>query len=110
MITLIFNLFRSVVNDTRTIGKDLTDTRELLGQLLHTLQDFYSHSNWVEMGKTDVNDLIGVSETIGLVAGLTQATCTDIGCTKLEKTCVIKFRFTNTIICFTFRLFGNKLH
>ncbi|KAK2852310.1 hypothetical protein Q7C36_007511 [Tachysurus vachellii] len=25
--------------------------RERLGKILHTLQDFYSHSNWIEMGK-----------------------------------------------------------
>ncbi|XP_060729093.1 von Willebrand factor A domain-containing protein 7-like [Tachysurus vachellii] len=27
--------------------------REALGKILHTLQDFYSHSNWIEMGKTE---------------------------------------------------------
>ncbi|XP_046730725.1 von Willebrand factor A domain-containing protein 7-like [Silurus meridionalis] len=26
--------------------------REALGKVLHTLQDFYSHSNWIELGKT----------------------------------------------------------
>ncbi|MDX1984394.1 MAG: HET-C-related protein [Bryobacteraceae bacterium] len=28
--------------------------RKLLGAATHTLQDFYSHSNWVELGKTDI--------------------------------------------------------
>ncbi|KAK7929114.1 hypothetical protein WMY93_005509 [Mugilogobius chulae] len=27
--------------------------RETLGKVLHTLQDFYSHSNWVELGNTE---------------------------------------------------------
>ncbi|XP_017319799.1 von Willebrand factor A domain-containing protein 7 [Ictalurus punctatus] len=27
--------------------------RETLGKILHTLQDFYSHSNWIEMGKKE---------------------------------------------------------
>ncbi|KAF4090717.1 hypothetical protein AMELA_G00055270 [Ameiurus melas] len=27
--------------------------REELGKILHTLQDFYSHSNWIEMGKSE---------------------------------------------------------
>ncbi|KAB5581392.1 hypothetical protein PHYPO_G00175120 [Pangasianodon hypophthalmus] len=27
--------------------------REALGKILHTLQDFYSHSNWIELGKTE---------------------------------------------------------
>ncbi|XP_066535413.1 von Willebrand factor A domain-containing protein 7-like [Hoplias malabaricus] len=26
--------------------------REKLGEILHTLQDFYSHSNWIELGNT----------------------------------------------------------
>nr|XP_056701081.1 von Willebrand factor A domain-containing protein 7 [Euleptes europaea] len=29
--------------------------REKLGQLLHTLQDFYSHSNWVELGHRHIH-------------------------------------------------------
>ena len=33
----------------------------LSGQILHTIQDFYSHSNWVEMGKNDINYDIGKS-------------------------------------------------
>ena len=73
-------------------NKDLTNARILLGQSLHTLQDFYSHSNWVEMGKTDINKLIGKNETIGTVAGPNQATCTNNGCTKIEKTCVSKHK------------------
>ncbi|XP_026795878.3 von Willebrand factor A domain-containing protein 7-like [Pangasianodon hypophthalmus] len=27
--------------------------REALGKILHTLQDFYSHSNWIELGKRE---------------------------------------------------------
>jgi von Willebrand factor type A domain len=33
--------------------------RENLGRLLHTLQDFYSHSNWVEMGNDYISPNIG---------------------------------------------------
>lgn len=32
------------------------DAADEFGQLLHTLQDFYSHSNWVEIGRTDILD------------------------------------------------------
>ena len=32
------------------------DAADEFGQLLHTLQDFYSHSNWVEIGRTDLLD------------------------------------------------------
>jgi hypothetical protein len=32
------------------------DAADEFGQLLHTVHDFYSHSNWVEMGRTDLLD------------------------------------------------------
>jgi hypothetical protein len=31
-----------------------TQARKVLGMALHTVQDFYSHSNWVELNKTDI--------------------------------------------------------
>ena len=34
--------------------------REMLGRALHTLQDFYSHSNWVDMGLSDISQNLGV--------------------------------------------------
>eukprot|EP00118_Oscarella_pearsei_P015264 m.136837 g.136837 ORF g.136837 m.136837 type:complete len:1075 (+) comp38192_c0_seq3:1337-4561(+) len=34
--------------------------RELAGGFLHTLQDFYSHSNWVELGNLNYYDRLGV--------------------------------------------------
>jgi thrombospondin type 3 repeat protein len=30
------------------------DAADEFGQLLHTAQDFYSHSNWIELGRTDL--------------------------------------------------------
>lgn len=36
------------------------EARWHLGQALHTLQDFYSHSNWVELGNTDPFERLGV--------------------------------------------------
>jgi hypothetical protein len=35
--------------------------RELLGTALHTVQDFYAHSNWVEIGRSGVNAALGRS-------------------------------------------------
>jgi hypothetical protein len=32
------------------------DAADEFGQLLHAAQDFYSHSNWVELGRTDLYD------------------------------------------------------
>lgn len=33
--------------------KKYKDARKKTGEILHTIQDFYSHSNWVEMGYTN---------------------------------------------------------
>ncbi|KAJ8368947.1 hypothetical protein SKAU_G00089750 [Synaphobranchus kaupii] len=35
-------------------ARDYQGARRSLGQLFHSLQDFYSHSNWVEMGQRSV--------------------------------------------------------
>ncbi|KAM4742986.1 von Willebrand factor A domain-containing protein 7 isoform 1-T5 [Anableps anableps] len=35
-------------------AKEYERARYSLGQLFHSLQDFYSHSNWVEMGKKSI--------------------------------------------------------
>uniref|UniRef100_A0A673JA71 von Willebrand factor A domain containing 7 n=1 Tax=Sinocyclocheilus rhinocerous TaxID=307959 RepID=A0A673JA71_9TELE len=37
-----------------TQAKEYQGARRSLGQLFHSLQDFYSHSNWVEMGQQAV--------------------------------------------------------
>ncbi|KAM3602213.1 uncharacterized protein V6R79_026339 [Siganus canaliculatus] len=50
--------------------------REKLGRLLHTLQDFYSHSNWVEMKNTEPNsNLLRRDTSIGNIADKSRATC-----------------------------------
>lgn len=41
---------------------DFEEARQKSGQILHTIQDFYSHSNWVETGNTQVQDKIGKPE------------------------------------------------
>jgi hypothetical protein len=38
--------------------KNYNRARELTGQVLHTIQDFYSHSNWIEMGNSDFNRVL----------------------------------------------------
>ena len=52
------------------------------------------------MGKTDINEFIGYNETIGLVAGPDHATCTDHGCTRIEKTCVILLTINDSKLAF----------
>ncbi|XP_044079816.1 von Willebrand factor A domain-containing protein 7-like [Siniperca chuatsi] len=50
--------------------------RETLGVILHPLQDFYSHSNWVEMeNKFPNSNLIRSDTSIGNIAAKSRATC-----------------------------------
>jgi hypothetical protein len=43
----IFGLFDACVSDLKSGA--IGDARKALGQALHTLQDFYAHSNWIEI-------------------------------------------------------------
>ncbi|XP_061535718.1 von Willebrand factor A domain-containing protein 7-like [Phycodurus eques] len=50
--------------------------RWTLGRICHTLQDFYSHSNWVELGNiAPYNALIKPDKTIENLAGPNISTC-----------------------------------
>ncbi|XP_053703540.1 von Willebrand factor A domain-containing protein 7-like [Synchiropus splendidus] len=50
--------------------------RKALGMLMHSLQDFYSHSNWVELNFAFPNpNLIRSDTRVGNIAALTRATC-----------------------------------
>ncbi len=63
LITLRQNVVASLNNN------DANGARQSLGQALHTLQDFYSHSNWVELGNATINSSLGNGATVGAVAG-----------------------------------------
>ena len=47
------------IDDAIVRRADLRRARALIGNVLHTIQDFYSHSNWVEMRHTSINSDIG---------------------------------------------------
>ncbi|XP_029949228.1 von Willebrand factor A domain-containing protein 7-like [Salarias fasciatus] len=50
--------------------------RKILGEICHTLQDFYSHSNWVELGKTTpYSTLIKQDQPLENLAGVNVPTC-----------------------------------
>jgi len=50
--------------------------REYLGGALHTLQDFYSHTNWIDLGNDEPNaGLNSADGDIGPIAGPTDQTC-----------------------------------
>ncbi|KAF5905479.1 von Willebrand factor A domain-containing protein 7-like, partial [Clarias magur] len=56
--------------------KDYQGARYIMGQLLHGLQDFYSHSNWVEMGQqTEYLHLLHSKEPSVPVASEDTPTC-----------------------------------
>ena len=69
-------LRENVVSSIRMENFDLA--RQDTGRLLHTLQDFYSHSNWVENGNSDVYRVLGrPNERPNPIAGKSLQTCTD---------------------------------
>ncbi|XP_045578943.1 von Willebrand factor A domain-containing protein 7 isoform X1 [Salmo salar] len=52
--------------------------RETLGRVLHTLQDFYSHSNWVDLGYTEpYTNLIRPDLPLENLADVSTPTCSD---------------------------------
>ncbi|XP_017319797.1 von Willebrand factor A domain-containing protein 7 [Ictalurus punctatus] len=57
--------------------------RQALGKILHTLQDFYSHSNWIELGKREpYSNLIKPDTPISNIADSeTCSKCNDDVCT-----------------------------
>ncbi|KAI3352264.1 hypothetical protein L3Q82_005241 [Scortum barcoo] len=58
--------------------KNFQAARETLGRVLHTLQDFYSHSNWVDLGFTGTYiNLIQPSLPLQNLADIYTATCSD---------------------------------
>lgn len=59
-------------------GDKLKNARNLAGAALHTLQDFYSHSNWIELGKRQIYEVLakpGVEIPREFIASPTEATC-----------------------------------
>ncbi|KAM9667081.1 von Willebrand factor A domain-containing protein 7 [Trichechus inunguis] len=57
---------------------DHTLSRQRLGAALHALQDFYSHSNWVELGKEQPHPhLLWPRQELGSLAQESDPTCSD---------------------------------
>ncbi|XP_069497129.1 von Willebrand factor A domain-containing protein 7-like isoform X2 [Ambystoma mexicanum] len=72
-----------------------------LGVLLHTLQDFYSHSNWIELGNVDSTNkgLTSHNEILGTIAGTTEKTCglcvASVGCNPILQTILKSAKLTS---------------
>ncbi|XP_067832937.1 von Willebrand factor A domain-containing protein 7-like [Heptranchias perlo] len=70
----ILELLTSVVQNIRQ--DNFSSARKNMGRLLHTLQDFYSHSNWMEMGFRSPNsNIIQPDRDIGTRAAKDEETC-----------------------------------
>src|SRR4051812_33904693 len=54
----IVDLYNRTISDTK--AKNAEAARTDLGGALHTLQDFYAHSNWVDLGNAGTNTDVGV--------------------------------------------------
>lgn len=57
----LIDLRKEVIQLVTQSNRNGADARERLGQALHTIQDFYSHSNWVERGNSTINTAFGYS-------------------------------------------------
>ncbi|KAI4879285.1 hypothetical protein NFI96_006046 [Prochilodus magdalenae] len=74
------------VSDVKTSlkQKNYMYARQRLGETMHTLQDFYSHSNWIELGnRSPYSTLITPSQPFENLADVSTPTCRscDIDCT-----------------------------
>ncbi|HEX8178042.1 MAG TPA: hypothetical protein VF525_00725 [Pyrinomonadaceae bacterium] len=71
--------FQHLVSDLE--ANQASEARKKLGQALHAIQDFYSHSNWVEMGWQMTNPYLGkfdqTANLLASAAGKLEPTCAD---------------------------------
>ncbi|CAF3109093.1 unnamed protein product [Rotaria sp. Silwood2] len=62
---------------SNTNMQEYEKARADFGSLLHTVQDFYSHSNWIEIGHREPNKGIGKYQILGRYASKEMRTCVD---------------------------------
>nr|WP_315256779.1 hypothetical protein [uncultured Duganella sp.] len=76
-------LKQNILDALRSDPINALGARDNLGSALHTIQDFYSHSNWVELGNSSAHPGVGRPGPL-LFSGPTTAACsgfTDTGLT-----------------------------
>ena len=72
----LISLRQSVISSIM-VG-DVTKAREDTGRFMHALQDFYSHTNWIENGNRSPNPVLGQpNQRIENTVSPSQQTCTD---------------------------------
>lgn len=53
------------------------DARQYLGAALHTVQDFYAHTNWVELGNPTINTDLGKAGAVLSTVTFADRTCNE---------------------------------
>ncbi|UJR14901.1 hypothetical protein I4U23_001885 [Adineta vaga] len=69
--------------ETNLEADSMYGARNSFGEAMHTMQDFYAHSNWIELGRRETNANIGSGTALGKYAPKSMATCsncTDASC------------------------------
>lgn len=70
------------------MAEDAVTGRHRVGEAIHTIQDFYSHSNWIELGNTGPNeDLIRNKDMSAYTATFAETTCDSCSITLLDPFC-----------------------
>src|SRR5262245_56432505 len=57
----LLRLKQQVLENVRLPRPQPLEARAMLGQALHVVQDFYAHSNWVELGRSGIESSFGRS-------------------------------------------------
>jgi hypothetical protein len=86
---------------SRLAAKEYATARRLLAQILHTIHDFYSHSNWIELGNTNsINSAIGTVNflTANPVVAQTDSNLCDNSCELVTTQCGIFFPLLSSLI------------
>jgi Heterokaryon incompatibility protein Het-C len=65
-----------VITKLQQTEPDADGARKSLGSALHTIQDFYAHSNWVEMGNSAPHDMLGRAGSFAF-SGPSSQTCSE---------------------------------
>ena len=78
--TLVRNRLADTVAKLMGDASSVIDARQSFGQAMHTLQDFYAHSNWVEVDNNKPNEHIGTGVKLGRYLPRNDKACSD--CTR----------------------------
>lgn len=82
---ILLHLLRAkIIQICRTTSTDWGPIREMLGEYLFTLQEFYSNTNWVEMSGSKPYTELGVQERLSInISEAKEAMCTSCNHSKI---------------------------